>query len=479
MSLVHKANSPLFCTLFLQDMSEKSGHGIEMLNGKMTAKIFYFAVPLIFCGILQQSFNAADVSVLGHYTDSESMAAAGSNGPVISIIVNLFLGIALGANVVIANYIGQRNNNGIKRCVSTSVAISIISGLLLTLIGYIVAEPVLRLMGAPAGVITLATRYLKIYFIGMPFIMAYNFGSAIMRSMGDTRRPLYSLIAATATNLILDYIFVKYFNAGISGAAWATVLANGVNATIIIYWLSKEEEPYRFEFKRVKIYPREFVKMLRIGVPAGLQGMIFSLSNIFIQATVNSFGSAAIAGSAAALCYESYCYFIISAFNAATIAFVSQNYGAGNYRRCKTAFLKCMALGVLCSATANLTISFFARQSVYLFSTDPEVVSFAIDRIHIALTIQFIACSYEIGGAYMRALGHSVTPMAITIFGTCILRLGWVFIVRNRHLSFVDLISVYPVSWAVTGTIALIAAYIIQKKAFAVSQQKPLILSNK
>ncbi|MCM1519815.1 MAG: MATE family efflux transporter [Lachnoclostridium sp.] len=446
-------------------------HNVDMLHGPLTGKIFIFALPLIASGMLQQSFNAVDVAVVGRYTGPEAMAAAGSNGMIISILINLFLGIAIGANVVIANYIGMKNRDGVVHSIATVGMLSIISGIILLVAGCTLARPILEAMSTPEDVIDLAETYLRIYFLGMPFIMAYNFGSAIMRSMGDTWHPFYSLIFAAVVNLILDFAFVAWLGMGIEGVAIATVIANAVNAAFIVYWLMREPAPYTL--KTLKIYRGDMVKMLKIGIPAGLQGMIFSTSNIFIQATVNSFGSAAVAGSAAANTYEAYCYYIISSFGAATIAFTGQNYGAGLYDRCKRVVFICLGLGAIISAAANLTISLNDSFFIGLFTDNATVAEFAKERMHTALMFQFIAVSYEITGAFMRGLGWSMTPMLLTIFGTCVLRLLWVFTVTPYHHTFPALLMVYPVTWTVTGILVSAAAIYVAHKAFRAHLPQP------
>lgn len=441
--------------------------GVDMLHGPMAMKILVFALPLMASGILQQSFNAVDVAIIGNYSTSQAMAAVGSNGPIISILVNLFLGLAIGANVVIANYIGQRNDGGIRRAVATVGIISIISGILLLILGVSLARPILEMMSAPHDVIDLATTYLRIYFCGMPFIMVYNFGSAILRSIGDTSRPFYSLLVATVVNAVLDWLFVARLGMGVDGVAIATVIANGVNAAIIIRILMREPEPFALHPHRMKIATRDLSKMLRIGLPAGLQGMVFSFSNIFIQSSINKFGAQAIAGSAAALTYEAYCYYIVTAFCAATIAFAGQNYGAQQYARCRRVFGICMFFAMLLCATANWLIIWQSKACISVFSDDPDVYRYAVIRFRTALAWQFLAASYEIGGAYMRGLGHSMTPMLLTIFGTCVLRLAWVLFVVPRYMDFTLLLSIYPITWIATGLMVLTAAFVVQKRAFA------------
>ena len=308
---------------------------IDMLNGGLFRKILMFALPLMASGILQQSFNSIDVAVVGRFASSQALAAVGSNGMIISIMVNLFLGISVGANVVISNYIGQRNEQGIRKAVRTVSFIALWSGLLLLVLGVSLARPILELMNTPHDVIDLATLYLRIYFLGMPFMMIYNFGAAILRSMGDTKRPFYSLIAAGIINTGLNLVLVIGFEMSVAGVAIATVASNIVSASIIVFLLLREKEPFRLEWKKITVERNEFRHMLRIGVPAGVQGMVFSFANIFVQSSINGFGSDAVAGSAAAINYEYYCFFVISAFAQAAVAFVSQNYGAGQIDRCK------------------------------------------------------------------------------------------------------------------------------------------------
>ncbi len=438
-----------------------------MLHGPLAGKILLFALPLIASGILQQSFNAVDVAIIGRYSSSQAIAAVGSNGPIISILVNLFLGIAVGANVVIANYLGQRNNEGVRRSVSTVMIVALASGIILLTAGVCLARPILEAMSAPDEVIELAATYLRIYFCGMPFMMIYNFGSAIMRSIGDTRKPFYTLIVATLVNLVLDWLFTGVMGMGVDGVAWATVIANAVNAGLMVWYLVREPDPVTVHLGDWCISGHDFKKMLQIGIPAGLQGMVFSISNIFIQSSINSYGADAIAGSAAALTFEAYCYFIIAAFAAATIAFVGQNYGAGDFGRCKRVWAICMSYAVVICGLANVLIWTFGHRCLSLITSDPAVVSFALERFRMVLIFQCVAASYEISGSYMRGLGYSMTPMLLTIFGTCVIRLIWVYVYRNIDNSFGTLLSIYPYSWILTGVAVVTAAFIVQKRAFA------------
>lgn len=457
---------------------QKKSVQVDMLHGPLWGKILTFSLPLIASGILQQSFNAVDVAIIGQYSTKQAIAAVGSNGPVISILVNLFLGIAVGANVVIATYLGQKHDSAVRRSVSTVAVVSLISGFLLLLAGTLLARPILEAMSAPEDVIDLATQYLRIYFCGMPFIMIYNFGSAILRSVGDTKLPFYSLIVATLCNMLLDWLFVGVFDMGVDGVAWATVIANALNAAIIVFFLTREPQPVTLSLSQWSISMPDFRKMLQIGIPAGLQGMIFSFSNIFIQSAINKFGSDAIAGSAAALTYEAYCYFIVSAFGAATIAFTGQNFGARQPQRCKQVWKICMTYSVLLCGIANWLITWQEDFFIKVFSSDPAVMEFASVRFHTALVFQCLASSYEISGAYMRGLGYSLTPMVLTIFGTCVLRLGWVYLFPLIDYSFRTLMIIYPITWVVTGIAVILAALWVQRRVFSsLSPSSPAPLS--
>lgn len=445
----------------------KKDNHVDMLHGPLFGKIFAFSLPLILSGVLQQSFNAVDIAVIGRYSTTQAVAAVGSNGSIINILINLFLGIAVGANAVIANYLGKKDDDAVRRSVSTVAVVSLISGFFLMFLGNSLARLILEAMDSPTDVIDLAEQYLKIYFCGMPFIMVYNFGSAIMRSVGDTKLPFYSLLAATICNLILDVLFTGVFGMGVAGVAWATVIANGVNAAIIVYFLTKESDPVKLTMEMWRVSMPVLKEMLKIGIPAGLQSMVFSVSNVFIQSAINSFGSDAIAGSAAALTFEGYCYYIVSAFCGATIAFAGQNYGAGLHDRCKRVFRICMLYSVVLCGASNLLVAWQGHACISLFSGDPEVLRYAFIRFHTVLVLQWMASSYEISGSYMRALGYSMTPMLLTIFGTCVLRLVWVHIFRSIDDSFHTLMTIYPITWVITGIMVVTAAFIVQRKAFS------------
>ena len=305
----------------------------------------------------------------------------------------------------------------------------------------------------------LAELYLRIYFCGMPFFMIFNFASAILRSMGDTRRPLYILLAAGIVNTVFNLFFVICLNMSVAGVAVATCIANAVSAVMIVRILLHEQEPYRLHLRQMAIQWKELKRMLQIGVPAGVQGMIFSFSNVLMQSAINGYGAAAIAGSAATLNFESYCYFVVAAFSGAAISFAGQNYGAGNNERVKRIFWMCTALAFAACFTLNILIALLHTPCLSLFSTDPEVLHFGTERIMIVLTTQSIACSYEISGATMRGMGKSMLPTLITIFGTCLLRIVWIFGIAEHFGDFQVLMAAYPVSWTLTGAMMCATFY--------------------
>lgn len=428
---------------------------IDMLHGPLFMKMIMFTLPLAASSILQQLFNSVDVAVMGRFASSQALAAVGSNAPVISLLINLFMGVSMGANVIISNHIGQNDRRSIRDAISTVGLVAIVSGLLMMVVGILVARPILTMMDTPADVLDMAVTYLRIFFLGIPFFMIFDFGSAILRSMGDTRRPLYILMAAGIVNTILNLVFVIIFHMGVAGVAIATSIANAVSAALIIYLLLHEKEPYRLRPKKLYIEWKELKRMLQIGVPAGLQGMVFSVSNVLLQACINGYGSDAIAGSAAAVNFEYYCYFIIGAFNGAAISFTGQNYGAGLNHRVKRIFAICLFMGFVGCAALNW---FFIWQEDFflrLFTDSPAVIAFGKTRMHIALAWQSIAAFYEISGSVLRGMGKSIEPTLITVFGTCLLRIVWIYTIMPGWRGFDHLITVYPVSWAITAVMML------------------------
>lgn len=440
---------------------------IDMLHGPLLGKILKFALPIAASSMLQQLFNSVDVAVVGHFASSEALAAVGANTFLINLLLNLFIGVAVGVNVIIANHIGQHDDEGIAHAVSTSSVIALVSGFLLLIVGLCVSRPVLTLMGTPANVLDDAVLYLRIFFLGVPFLMIYNFGSSILRSKGDTRRPLYILLIAGAVNTLLNLLFVIGFHMSVAGVAIATAIANLFCAIAIVRLLTHEQGAFQLRFREIKSYGIELKRILQIGLPAGVQGMVFSLSNVFVQSSINAYGSNAIAGSSVAQNFEAYCFFLLVAFDSAAVTFIGQCYGAGLVERCKRVFRICFVCGGLSCLMLNLLIYWQADFFLMLFTSDHEVWQYAKVRMTYVLLFQSIATTYEIPSSAMRGLGHSVEPALLTIFGTCVLRLTWIFLVCPILPGFDKLMWVYPISWILTGIMVGITFVYISRKAWA------------
>lgn len=451
-------------------MSTPAKNKMDMTHGTLWNKILIFALPLAASSILQQLFNSVDTAVVGRFASSQALAAVGSNGSLISLLINLFIGISLGSNVVIAHYIGQGAQKNIQAAIHTAIVVALVSGFFVMILGQFIARPVLLLMGTPEDVIDLAVLYLRIYLLGMPFIMLYDFGSSILRSTGDSKRPLYSLIVAGVINTLLNLVLVIGFKLSVSGVAIATVISNVVSSGIVIYFLTQESEPIKLDLKKLAVSTTELKKILKIGVPAGLQGMMFSIANVCIQSTINSFGSDAVAGSAAALNYEFFSYFMVNAFAQTTVTFTSQNYGAGEYDRCKKIFgigmmFSLISCGLL-SAVFVIGRGFFLG----LYSTDANVLVYAKQRICIATTLELLTSIYEISAGAMRGLGHSMTPAVITFMGSCVLRLIWISTACKMVHEFWVLMIIYPISWIITGIAMMIAYGMLKHRIFKKAQ---------
>lgn len=442
------------------------GRRMDMLSGSLWDKILLFALPLAASSILQQLFNSVDLAVVGRFASSpaEATAAVGCNSPVINLIVNLFTGVSVGANVVIANHLGAGKKEDAGRSVHTAMLLSVIGGILLMAVGLIAAQPILTVMGTPADVLEGAVLYLRIYSLGLPFIMVFNFGSAILRSIGDTKRPLVCLIATGALNACLNMVFVIVFHLDVAGVAIATVLANAVSAALVVFFLVREKSEVRLDLRRLAIHSQDLIPILKVGIPAGIQSMLFSVSNVIIQSVTNSYGTAAVAGSAVAVNFESFSNFVTTSFNQAAITFTGQNLGAGKYDRSRRVFRLCMTYTLVLTGLFGLVTVIWRNPFASVFTADSMVIEYASIRMMIVMSTKFLTTVYEIPGSAMQGMGHSFTPAILTVFGTCIFRLLWVWTVCRIFPAFEVLLLVYPVSWVITGTAVLAAYYAVRKK---------------
>lgn len=446
--------------------------GVDMLNGPLLKKILLFALPLAASSVLQQFFNSADVAVVGHFAGSEALAAVGSNTPIINLLINIFVGMSVGANVVIGMFLGQKKEEQVSRAVHTVMLLSVVTGIALIFIGWFLTAPLLELIKTPENVIGLASVYLRIYFMGMPFFMFYNFGAAVLRSRGDTNRPLLCLIVSGVVNVLLNLFFVIVLGMGVAGVGIATLIANAVSASMIACFLLGERSSLRLYPSKLSFNVPILLRVIKIGVPAGIQGMIFSFSNVCIQSAINSFGPDAMAGSAAAQNFEFFSYFVINSFNQAAVTFISQNFGAGKMDRCSKVYRLCMISSFV--MTGIMSSSFVLGRNIFLrfYTSDERVLVYGAMRLVFIESFGAIPSSYEISASALRGMGYSMLPAVLTMIGSCLLRIVWLLTVFKIFPDFRVLMAVYPFSWIVTGVMLIAAYIIIRKKLVCVQTRK-------
>ena len=426
---------------------------IDMLNGSLADKILRVALPLAAISILQQFFNAADVAVVGRFASKDAIAAVGANTSIINMFITLFTGLATGGNVAIATLIGKKRKDELSDAVQTVYTLSLISGLIIIILGEIFARSLLELIDTPANIIDSALLYLRIYIIAMAFGIVYNFLSAVLRSKGDTKRPMYCLIASGIINVLLNLLFVIVFKMDVAGVALATLIANIFVAAATILILMKEESPMKLELFKFMLVKKPLFYTLRIGLPAGIQGLLFSVSNVLIQSGINSFGSDCIAGNTAAMNFEFIAYFVINAFAQTTTTFVSQNYGAGKRDRCRKATGICLVMGVSMCLAVSLCFFLGADMWLKLFTTEAGVLAFAFVRMRCVVLMEPLTGLYEIPASALRGYGIAMPPTIITIIGSCVLRVIWMYSVFRIFNSYGALIIVYPVSWVLISIV--------------------------
>lgn len=458
----------------MRDMASETNKraGMDMLNGSIWNKLIIFALPILASSVLQQLFNAADVAVAGRFAGSTALAAVGSTGALINLIINLFVGCATGCNVLIARQVARKDELSVKEAVSTSLIFAVVSGLFLIVVGYFLARPLLLLMGSPEDVIEHSTIYIKIYFVGMPFLMVYNFGAAILRSVGDTKRPLIALALSGIINVILNIVFVAVFKMGVSGVALATIISEGISASLVIRFLTHYDGMIKLDFKNLKFNVKHLKSLVSIGLPAGLQGCVFSLSNVCIQSGINSFGSVAMAGNATAMNYESLSYFISSAYVQSAITFASQNYAVGNYKRTKSVHHDALFICMISMFIFDMLVFTFRAPLLTVFTSEEDVMAYGFMKFEMCLVPHAMIAIYEVTAGILRAMGKSLLPALICIIGTCAVRLGWVYFIFPLHRTFKFLLAVYPVSWLITATL-MVTAYQIMKKKLLIIDKKP------
>lgn len=437
---------------------------MKMTEGSLADKIFFFALPLAASSILQQLFNSADVAVVGNFAGSNALGAVGANGSVINLLVNTFVGISIGSNVVIATLIGQNKEKKAKQAVHTSMLFAVILGVILMAFGLLIAPQLLRLMATPSNILSLAVLYLRIYFLGVPFIVLYNFEAAILRSRGETRLPLIALSIAGVINVILNLVFVVGLGMSVDGVAYATVISNIFSSLFLLIYLTHDTTITHFTFKQCHIHKDLLLHILKIGIPSGMQGALFSISNVIIQSQLNQFGSYAIAGSAAALNFEILSYYFFEGFGQAAITFVGQNYGAGKMDRCHQVLKYCWMEASVVTIVSTILFVAFARPLASIFSSDPHVLDYAVRRMYILITFEILNMSIEILSGAMRGFGYAIVPTFVAVFGICVSRIIWVFTIAKMIHSYEVLLYCYPVSWLLTSIASLIAYKYLTRK---------------
>ncbi len=427
---------------------------IDMLHGSIWNKIPLFALPVAMTAILEQLFNASDIAVVGNFTGkmgTVAVAAVGANSPIISLIVNLFIGIALGTTVVIANAIGRDDQKTVHHAVHTSILMALVGGIVVTIIGELVAGYVLSMLNVPHDVYGQALLYLRIYLLGMPVILLYNFEAAIFRSVGDTKVPLKTLVVSGIINVILNLFFVIVLKMTVNGVAIATVISNLISAIILLNKLIKTDQYIHVDLKDLKIYKLSLVRILKIGMPAGIQSAVFALANIIIQAAINSLGTVVIAASSAAFNVEIFAYDILNSFGQACTTFVGQNYGAGKIDRCKKTFYLCLIEDAIASAIAIGIIIVSGKFLLSLFNNNPQVIKIGYIRLIMVFTAYIFSMLYEVMSGYLRGFGISLVPAILTCICICGTRVLWVETVFKSYQSFTTIMCAYPLSLSLTA----------------------------
>ena len=445
----------------------KKDNSIDMLHGPMAMKIVLFSIPLAITSILQQLLNSTDAVFAGQWLGSAALAAVGGVAPIISLFVAVFVGLSVGVNVVIAVHIGHDDLAKIRGAVQTTAIAAIACSLLLAIAGVLSTDSILASVNMPPEAWADGAQYLHVYFVGIVFLVVYNFGSAVLRAKGDSRRPLYALAVAAVSNIVFDYATVTFFNAGVFGIAVGTVIADALCAIIIVYFLLNEEEEYRLVLRGMRVVGTDLKTLIHIGLPAALQGGVFALSNIIIQGEINAFGADATAGSSAAMNFEFYTYFFVNAFAQAAVTFIGQNYAAGKFDRCDTVMKFCMGASFAVSLALSLLFTFGGDIFLGIFTTEAGALTFAYSRLWHTELFEFMPCSYEVTASALRGMGWSVLPTIVVVVGSCLLRIVYVFTLYPFIASFENLMLIYPVTWLVTGSTMIALYFYARKKAYA------------
>ena len=443
---------------------------MDMTTGPLIPEILKFSGPLVLTGILQLLYNAADIVVVGRFAGAASLAAVGSTGSLINLIINVFMGLSVGASVMVAKHFGAGNRQAVENGVHTAITVAILAGILVGVFGFVMARPLLRLMDSPPDVLDLASLYMRIFFLGMPANMLYNFGAAILRAVGDTRRPLYFLSISGLVNVFLNLFFVIVFHMDVAGVALATIISQIISAVLVILCLIHSDGLVHLNLRALRIEKRAMKEILRVGLPAGFQGSLFSISNVLIQSSINSFQSVAMAGNAASSNLEGFVYTAMNAIHQADITFASQNYGAGKARRVNQVMWACLATVSVIGLALGFGVLALGTPLLSIYNQDPEVIAFGLKRMRIILPTYFTCGMMDVMVGQIRGIGYSIMPMIVSLTGACLFRIVWIltiFAVPQYHTLEVLYLS-YPASWVLTFSIHMICYLLVRKKRLGI-----------
>lgn len=434
-----------------------------MCNGTIMDKLVSFSLPLMLSGILQLMFNAVDIIVVGQFTGSEALAAVGSTTALIAVFTNLFIGISLGANVLAARFYASGKNKEMSETVHTSIALAFVSGMIMAVVGLLFSRLALEIMGTPDNVIDQSTLYMRIYFLGMPFFMLYNYGAAILRAVGDTRRPLMFLVVAGVTNAVLNMILVIVFHLGVAGVAIATIISQLISCILVLRCLYMTDSSYQLRFSRLCMKKFYLVQIFQVGIPAGVQSTVINISNALLQSSVNSFGSTAMAGYTAANNILGFLYASVNAVTQACMSFTSQNYGVGKYKRMDRVLLDCGILSFVIALVLGCGSYMCGGEILKVYTEDPEVIRCGVEILSITTVPYFLCGIMDLFPGALRGMGHSGVPMILSIIGTVGTRIVWIFWIFPQHRSLYTLFISYPASWFITIVLQVICFVFVRR----------------
>ena len=451
---------------------KKNKYEIDMCNGSIMDKLISFSLPLMLSGILQLMFNAVDIVVVGRFSGSQALATVGSTTALINIFTNLFIGISLGANVLAARFYASGKEKEMSETVHTAITLALISGIIMAVVGLVLAKLALELMGTPSDVIELSTLYMRIYFCGMPFFMLYNYGAAILRAVGDTKRPLIFLIISGVANAGLNMILVIIFHMGVAGVGIGTVISQLISCILVLRCLYKSEGCYQLRFSKLRIQKVYLRQIFQVGIPAGIQSTVINFSNALLQSSVNSFGSTAMAGYTAANNILGFLYVSVNAVTQACMSFTSQNYGVGKYKRMDRVLINCLILSVVISGVLGCGSYVFGTEILKVYTEDPKVIQCGLEILSMTTVTYFLCGIMDLFPGALRGMGRSGVPMILSIIGTVGTRIVWIFMLFPQHRSLKFLFISYPASWLFTIVMQVICFYFVRKQVHAKGRER-------